>query len=1019
MERKTPRSLNQRNAQLLEDLANKTSGIPPTSEKANALHCGEMVNKVKLKGRRRLCKLSSRDESSDSYGENTVSEDATSSAIDEPSDIRSILNDLSSKLDSLSIEKSSMYLKKQYKNDSLGLINIYDSPESGSLQSENDRSVKGAAVEPSSTNHTDRKLPATKTGKRVDLDGGFSFSLVSDDDRPTQGRGHNDEDDDGDSFCSTTSSPLLDQVGSSSSGDASKSSASESILVNLSDDDEDEEYNRCRSAESQFEDPVEDAEPVMFSNGSETCKLSGNIAKMLYPHQHDGLKWLWSLHCKKTGGILGDDMGLGKTMQVAAFLSGLFASSLIKRVLIVSPKTLLQHWIRELSTVGLSGRIREYFGSSTSSRQYELKYILQVGGILLTTYDIVRNNSKSLKGDYYQIDNHDEEDESTWDYVILDEGHIIKNPSTQRAKSLLEIPCAHRIIISGTPIQNNLKELWALFNFCCPEILGDKKEFKERYEYAILRGNEKNASDREKQIGSTVARDLRERIKPYFLRRLKSEVFVDNGNTNTSKLSKKHELIIWLRLSQNQRQLYEAFLESEMVTSSFDDKKKKKSSFGASALSALTVLKKICDHPSLLTKRATDDILEGMEKLLNKDDLHRVDEMASHLAKMMSSQSGDKLQSNVSCKISFLIALLENMIAEDHSVLIFSQTRKMLDIVQEAIGSKGYSFLRIDGTTKPSERERLVQEFQEGLGAPIFLLTSQVGGLGLTLTRADRVIVVDPAWNPSMDNQSVDRAYRIGQFKDVLVYRLMTCGTIEEKIYKMQVFKGGLSKIATEHKEQTRYFSQRDLRELFSLPPQGFDVSLTQLQLEEEHGSDHVMEASLSDHIKFLESLGIAAVSHHSLLFSKAATSLALRQEADILPCRGTMYLGHSSARSFSDYVPAGKEDALNPKHWKYPDANSPIVGSKAVHAERLKEAIKRLYQTLDNEAIISKLPDKGENLHRKIKVLESELDTIEKSDMNHDHKKGKANPSNTPDVVNIDDISDVLQKLSVERKRE
>jgi len=167
----------------------------------------------------------------------------------------------------------------------------------------------------------------------------------------------------------------------------------------------------------------------------------------------------------------------------------------------------------------------------------------------------------------------------------------------------------------------------------------------------------------------------------------------------------------------------------------------------------------------------------------------------------------------------------------------------------------------------------ILQDFQEGPGAPIFLLTTQVGGLGLTLTKAARVIVVDPAWNPSTDNQSVDRAYRIGQTKDVIVYRLMTSATIEEKIYKLQVIKGALFRTATEQKEPTRYFSRSEIRDLFSMP-QGCDVSLTRKQLQEEHGQQVVMDESLRQHIQFLEQQGIAGVSHHSLLFSETATTL-------------------------------------------------------------------------------------------------------------------------------------------------
>nr|POE55692.1 protein chromatin remodeling 24 [Quercus suber] len=229
------------------------------------------------------------------------------------------------------------------------------------------------------------------------------------------------------------------------------------------------------------------------------------------------------------------------------------------------------------------------------------------------------------------------------------------------------------------------------------------------------------------------------------------------------------------------------------------------------------ILKKICDDPHLLTKRAAADVLEGMESML-KPDVHVAEKLAMHIADVADTDDLEEKHDIVSCKVSFILSLLDNLIREGHCVLIFSQTHKMLNLIQNSMVSRGYEFLRIDGTTKASDRVNIVNDFQIGVGASIFLLTSQVGDLGLMLTRADRVIVVDPAWNPSMDNQSVDRAYRIGQTKDVIVYRLMTCGTVEEKIYRKQIFKGGLFKTATEHKEQIRYFCQQDLRDLFSLP---------------------------------------------------------------------------------------------------------------------------------------------------------------------------------------------------------
>ncbi|VFR02291.1 unnamed protein product [Cuscuta campestris] len=751
--------------------------------------------------------------------------------------------------------------------------------------------------------------------------------------------------------------------------------------------------NKYSTHKSYHADIVDDqskdgfvSEEHLFTLDGPKFKLPGEVAKMLYPHQRDGLKWLWSIHSQGKGGILGDDMGLGKTMQICGFLAGLFHSNMIRRAMIVAPKTLMSHWIKELTVVGLSGKIREYYGTSMKARDYELQHILEDKGVLLTTYDIVRNNVKSLCGGYFHCV--DSEDEVIWDYMILDEGHLIKNPSTQRAKSLHEIPCVHRIIISGTPLQNNLKELWALFNFCCPGLLGDKIWFKEKYEHFILRGNEKNASDREKRISSAVAQELRDRIQPYFLRRLKSEVFTDDASSGI-KLSKKNEMCVWLKLTSCQRQLYVAFLKSEIVLSACD----------SSPLAALTILKKICDHPLLLTKRAAEEVLEGMESISEPSQDDRA--MAERLA-MQMADAAEKLDfednQNISCKITFIMQLLDFLIPKGHHVLIFSQTRKMLDQIQASLISSGLKFLRIDGTTKAADRLKIVNNFQEGPGAPIFLLTSQVGGLGLTLTKADRVIVVDPAWNPSTDNQSVDRAYRIGQRKDVVVYRLMTCGTVEEKIYRKQVFKGGLFKTATEHKEQTRYFSREDLQELFSIPKQGFDVSLTQQQLHEEHDGHHKMEGSLKEEMEFLGTMDIGGVSQHSLLFSKTAPVPVAEDDEDVCSVRRSAVVGNVPSRSSVEPVAnEWAQYAFNPK-----DVNSQMPKKPSSTVARqskaeIRDRIKRLSHMLAEKGMI--LPDKGEKLRKQIAELHSELYLIQNG--------GKGN-----EVIDLDNISGKFQRV-------
>ncbi|KAG5627637.1 hypothetical protein H5410_012855 [Solanum commersonii] len=940
----------------------------------------EKIMKVKIKGRRRLCKIS---EDNNDSEEMKLKDDEESGLLDitdfdspprqvknavqnehggSGNEIRDILNDLSSRLEILSIEK-----KRAPKPHDLTKKN--EIPEYQSA---------GSSFSLSSGSSSD-STKESRIGGEIhkeylkEIDSGYASKndcVVQkfNDTRSSVGAPKRKEV----KQMVGKSQPMKNSISAYKfleQGDANDSDGDcevvgdESAVTQVGRHNRKTRHEHKRSDDFDSHDFVSEEDHTYTLSGPKfNYGLPGKIAKMLYPHQREGLKWLWSLHCLGKGGILGDDMGLGKTMQICGYLAGLFYSKLIKRVLIVAPKTLLPHWIKELTAVGLSQKIREYFATSAKLRNYELQYVLQDKGILLTTYDIVRNNVKSLCGDQYY---EDRDEELTWDYMILDEGHLIKNPSTQRAKSLHEIPCAHRIIISGTPLQNNLKELWALFNFCCPGLLGDKQWFKEKYEHLILRGNDKNAYDRDKRIGSAVAKELREHIQPYFLRRLKSEVFSDDSSTS-AKLSKKNEIIVWLKLTNCQRQLYTAFLKSEIVLSSFD----------RSPLAALTILKKICDHPLLLTKRAAEEVLEEMDSTSNHDD-HAVAERLVMQMANVTEKLEEEVSHDVSCKITFILALLDNLIPSGHNVLIFSQTRKMLNHLQDALISNGFQFMRIDGTTKATDRLKIVNEFQEGGGAPIFLLTSQVGGLGLTLTRADRVIVVDPAWNPSTDNQSVDRAYRIGQTKDVVVYRLMTCGTVEEKIYRKQVYKGGLFKTATEHKEQIRYFSQQDLRELFSLPKDGgFDISNTQKQLNEEHDHEHKMEETLKAHVKFLETLGIAGVSSHSLLFSKTAPVAAVQDEDEVKIARERMtYIGNSSSHSSVERAVDASQYAFKPKDVKLQRKSVPTRVDRT--ESQIQDDLRRCYALLANKEMISKLSDKGQNLERRIANLYKELETI------------------------------------------
>ncbi|GJW66145.1 SNF2-related, N-terminal domain-containing protein [Tanacetum coccineum] len=446
------------------------------------------------------------------------------------------------------------------------------------------------------------------------------------------------------------------------------------------------DFNKVFTLEDDTNVSASGAEvPSSLSNPNFNFQLPSKIATMLYPHQREGLNWLWSLHCKGKGGILGDDMGLGKTMQICSFLAGLFHSNLTKRVLVVAPKTLLPHWKQELAVVDLAGKTKEYNGTCCAkARHYELQHILQNNGVLLTTYDFVIKIANALSNEH-----------------------------------------------------KNDVELWTLFNFACPGLLGDKKCFKDQYEAVILRGHDKNASNRDQCIGSAVAQELRECIQPYFLRRLKDEVFRGDDGSNTAKLSKKNEIIAWLKLSSFQRQVYEGILKSEIV----------QSAFGGS-----------CLIPE------ADDVSEGTYLDLNQID-HSVIEKIAETTDIYKDEKHDVL----SCKISFIASLLDKLIPEGHNVLIFAQTRRMHNLSRfvpnlEMINTRGYKFLQIDGTTTMLGDQRVSIIFKlvvSDLPLPRLIVLYWLIQLG------------------TQDDQSVDRAYRIGQEKDVLVYCIMTCGTVD------------------------------------------------------------------------------------------------------------------------------------------------------------------------------------------------------------------------------------------------
>ncbi|KAJ3129731.1 hypothetical protein HK100_008455 [Physocladia obscura] len=396
--------------------------------------------------------------------------------------------------------------------------------------------------------------------------------------------------------------------------------------------------------------------------------------------------------------------------------------------------------------------------------------VVKSGHVLLTTYEGVRVYREILLP-------------VAWAYVVLDEGHKIRNADADITLACKKLRTPHRIILSGTPIQNNLKELWSLYDFVFPGRLGTLPVFLVQFEVPIRLGTYANASNLQVQTAQRCAAILRDLISPYLLRRFKSDVAAD--------LPQKTESVLFCKLTKEQRRLYEDYVHSDIVLGAIDGKR--------NALGAIDGVRKICNHPDLL---------------------HRDTEK-------QKSNYGDPERSG---KMQVLKQILILWKRQGHRALVFCQTRQMQEILELFVKSEGHKYFRMDGTTPIKLRIGMVDSFNADSSITVFLLTTKVGGLGINLTGANRVLIFDPDWNPSTDIQARERAWRLGQTKEVAVYRLMMSGTIEEKIYHRQIYKqfltnGILSDVSTVGggvgitggSGSKRFFDSRGLKDLFVL----------------------------------------------------------------------------------------------------------------------------------------------------------------------------------------------------------
>lgn len=510
----------------------------------------------------------------------------------------------------------------------------------------------------------------------------------------------------------------------------------------------------------------------------------------LFEHQKTGVRWLWELHQLGTGGILGDEMGLGKTIQMIAFLTALRSSHLVKNHLgfdnlgptvLVCPATVMHQWLQEFRTWWPPFRVAILHSTGTFSgknRRNLIQAIHKSRGILVVSYPGVV---------IYQDTLH----EFKWHYVVLDEGHKIRNPDAQVTLACKRFRTPHRLILSGSPVQNNLKELWSIFDFIYPGKLGTLPVFMEQFATPITQGGYANASDFQVQIAYKCSCVLRDTIKPFLLRRTKAEV------NNKLRLPDRSEQVLFCKLTDKQQKLYQSYLDSPTVRDI-------KRGF-CQIFVGLIELRKICNHPDLFDSTDCRDQIKQLKESQQKKHLEffSEDETFCHYKK--------------SGKMMVVDALLKLWKRENHKVLLFTQSRQMLKIFISYLKERDYKHLFMDGSTPIGVRQTMIEEFNKNEEIFIFLLTTRVGGVGVNLTGANRIIIYDPDWNPSTDIQARERAWRIGQQRHVIIYRLLTAGTIEEKIYHRQVFKLYLTNRILKNAQQKRFFKTNDLHELFTL----------------------------------------------------------------------------------------------------------------------------------------------------------------------------------------------------------
>lgn len=466
------------------------------------------------------------------------------------------------------------------------------------------------------------------------------------------------------------------------------------------------------------------------------------IGGTLKEYQLKGLQWMVSLYNNRLNGILADEMGLGKTIQTISLITFLIE---VKRqrgpYLVIVPLSTMTNWSGEFAKWAPTVKMVAYKGNPGQRRA--LQGDLRVGQfqVLLTTYEYIIKDRPVLS-------------KLKWVHMIIDEGHRMKNTQSKLTQTLTTYyHSRYRLILTGTPLQNNLPELWSLLNFVLPKIFNSVKSFDEWFNTPFANSGTGDKIELNEEEALLIIRRLHKVLRPFLLRRLKKDV--------ESELPDKVEKVIKVRMSALQSQLYKQMKKHKMIADGKDNKGKSGSVKGLS--NELMQLRKICQHPFLF-ESVEDKISPG-----------------GYIDEKIVRTSG---------KLELLNRILPKFFATGHRVLIFFQMTKVMDIMEDFMKMMGWKHLRLDGGTKTEDRASFVQLFNaKDSEYKVFILSTRAGGLGLNLQTADTVIIFDSDWNPHADLQAQDRAHRIGQTKAVLILRFITEKSVEEAMYQRARFK--------------------------------------------------------------------------------------------------------------------------------------------------------------------------------------------------------------------------------------